>query len=273
MPELPEVQHVVDTLRPLLLGRTIVRIKHFRTDMLTTPGVSLKSKLARAKVREISRRAKRIVIGLSSGERFFIHLGMTGALTVTREKTRRLPHTHLVAELDNGAELRYVDPRRFGEFRWLGTGPIDEGVGPEPFAITGPELRERLNGTRRAVKTALLDQKLIAGIGNIYADEALFAAQIHPKVPGTRISADEAERLCAEIKRILLTAIAAGGSSVRDYVDAEGKRGAFQNAHQVYDKKGQPCVRCQTPIQKIVLGGRSTSFCPHCQVCQKRRSC
>jgi formamidopyrimidine-DNA glycosylase len=264
MPELPEVQRVVDTLRPMLLNRVVVRVVHLRADMVTPGDFDLASSVEGQRVILVDRRAKRIVVTLDSGEQFFIHLGMTGLLLVTTPDTPRANHTHLIVDLDDGRQLRFVDPRRFGEIRWLGSaGHV--GVGPEPLTLRAAALAKQLARTRRAIKTALLDQKLVAGIGNIYADESLFAAGIHPLRIASGLTIDEVRLLSASIKRTLGRAIRAGGSTLRDYRDANGDAGAFQKRHRVYDRAGEKCVRCRTLIERIVLGGRSTCFCPTCQ--------
>jgi formamidopyrimidine-DNA glycosylase len=264
MPELPEVQRVVDTLRPLLAGRRIDRIDHLRADMLSPAGFDLTATLSGRTVAMINRRAKRIVITLDSGDAFFIHLGMTGQLLVVPRGVARAKHTHLVASLSDGRELRFIDPRRFGEIRWLGAaGHV--GVGPEPLSMRVPTFARQLARTRRAIKTALLDQRLVAGIGNIYADEALFASGIHPQRIASELSLAEVRRLSGAIKRTLSRAIRAGGSTLRDYVDANGDAGAFQLKHRVYDRAGKKCHRCRSAIERVVLGGRSTCFCARCQ--------
>ncbi|MFT3787221.1 MAG: bifunctional DNA-formamidopyrimidine glycosylase/DNA-(apurinic or apyrimidinic site) lyase [Tepidisphaeraceae bacterium] len=264
MPELPEVQRVVDTLRPMLLGRSIGELLHLRDDMVSPGGTNLHALLPSRFVIDVTRRAKRIVITLHDGGRFFIHLGMTGQLKVVEAERERQPHTHLIAPLDDGRELRFVDPRRFGEIRWLSDGDHRD-LGPEPLTMRATVFGRQLARTRRAIKTALLDQKLVAGIGNIYADEALFAARIHPLRVASALSAVEVRTLSRAIKRTLSRAIRAGGSTLRDYVDATGAAGSFQKLHRVYDRAGQKCIRCRSTIERIVLGGRSTCFCPSCQ--------
>jgi formamidopyrimidine-DNA glycosylase len=264
MPELPEVQTVVTSLRPKLLGRIIHRIVSLRQDIVTPPTVDLAARLAGRAVQSIERRGKRIVFTLDDDNRFYIHLGMTGHVSVVPPDAPLPPHTHL--ELDLGSErLRFRDPRRFGGVWWLGTGSADEGMGPEPLDLRPGDLHRRLRRTTRAVKNALLDQRVVAGLGNIYIDEALHAAGIHPVTPADRLEAEEVGRLGRAIKTILRRAIRHRGSTLRDYFDADGAAGGFQRLHRVYDRAGRPCHRCHTPILRIVLGGRSTHFCPKCQ--------
>jgi formamidopyrimidine-DNA glycosylase len=264
MPELPEVQVVVDTLRPNLIGRRIVAIHTLRKDIVEPAAFDLPSHLIDASITGLSRRAKRIVFELHSRDRFFIHLGMTGQLTVDAINQPLKRHTHFVAELDTGNQLRFVDPRRFGGIFWL--GPLaGDSIGPEPLTMRSAALARNLSRTRRAIKTALLDQRVIAGIGNIYADESLHAARIHPLTPARELSPDQIATLTRAIKKVLRRAIRAGGSTLRDYVNGRGERGSFQLRHKVYDRAALPCLTCGSPIERAVVGGRSTHWCPRCQ--------
>jgi formamidopyrimidine-DNA glycosylase len=269
MPELPEVETVVTTLRPKVVGRPIVAIVSARRDILTPPDVDLVARLCGRTICSVDRRGKRIVFTLDDDNRFYIHLGMTGQVMVVARERSLPSHTHL--ELDLGGErLRFRDPRRFGGFWWLGREPADEGMGPEPLELRPAELLQRLGRTTRAVKSALLDQRVVAGLGNIYVDEALHAAGIHPLAPADRLTPEEVGRLSRAIKATLRRAIRHRGSTLRDYLDADGAAGGFQLLHRVYDRAGEPCARCRTPIERIVLGGRSTHFCPSCQPTIKR---
>jgi formamidopyrimidine-DNA glycosylase len=219
------------------------------------------------RVESVTRRGKRIVFTLDDGNRFYVHLGMTGQLTVTQRDAAVLPHTHVELELDNGERLRFRDPRRFGGVWWLGRDAIaaDDGMGPEPLNLRPAQLFRRMHKTTRAVKNALMDQTVVAGLGNIYVDESLFAAGIHPLTPANELSVEQVGRLNRAIKTTLRRAIRHRGSTLRDYMDAEGGSGAFQKLHRVYDRAGEPCRKCRRPIERIVLGGRSTHFCPKCQ--------
>lgn len=266
MPELPEVQTVVDTIAPTVVGRPIRRCRRSAFDILTPAGFDFPNAVLGRTIASISRRAKRIVFRLDDGNSFFIHLGMSGRLTIEPNSNPVAKHTHAVFEFAGEPfELRFVDPRRFGGIFWLGDSGVHDSVGPEPLTIGVRTLHRRLLRTNRAIKSALLDQKLIAGLGNIYVDESLFAARIHPTRVASELSIDEVRRLSAAIKRTLRRAIAAGGSSLRDYVDGAGRRGTFQNAHRVFGRSGEPCRTCRTTIEKFTLGGRSTHACPACQ--------
>jgi formamidopyrimidine-DNA glycosylase len=266
MPELPEVETIVRTLRPGIISRRIEVVRLNRSDIINPPRVELAKLLQNRTITSLARRGKKIVFQLDAEDRFFIHLGMTGRLTLENPDASLAPHTHLILSI-NRQELRFVDPRRFGGIFWLGKEKSpDDGLGPEPLDMTTDDLTPRLKKTRRAIKTALLDQKLIAGVGNIYADEALFIARINPRTLASRLSRDQVEQLTAAIKTVLIRAIEHRGSTLRDYRDANGNPGAFQKIHQVYDRESQPCLVCGTPIRRIVLGQRSTHFCPQCQV-------
>jgi formamidopyrimidine-DNA glycosylase len=286
MPELPEVQTVVTTLSPRVVGRRIARVAHVRADMVTPTGFDLTKALQRRTIAEVTRRGKRIVFNLDDGNALFIHLGMTGRLQVEQKSAPIEPHTHLVLDLEpiartqrvrgrpahalragySGEQLRFRDPRRFGEIRWLGANHHDHKMGPEPLSMRPSQLADRLSRTTRAIKNALMDQHIVAGLGNIYVDESLFAARIHPLTPADTLTSEQVALLTKSIKKVLRKAIRHRGSTLRDYVDAEGGKGGFQRLHSVYDRAKKPCRRCKTPIERIVLGGRSTHFCPHCQV-------
>ena len=264
MPELPEVQTVVNTLSPHLVGRTIRRVVHLRADIVEPAGFDLVNHLLGRRVESIHRRAKRIVMALDDQNQLYIHLGMTGRLTVEPPDQERLIHTHLVLDIGQ-RELRFRDPRRFGGIFWLGREACDQDLGPEPLTLRVDQLTKCLSSTTRAIKNALLDQTVIAGLGNIYVDESLFAAGIHPLTPADQLKPDQIARLNRSIKNVLRRALKHRGSTLRDYVDAEGGKGAFQRLHKVYDRQGHPCPICRRPITRIVLGGRSTCFCIKCQ--------
>lgn len=270
MPELPEVETVVKTLAPELVGRRIARVLHVRPDIVTPAACDLYSCLTGRTVRELHRRAKRIVFTLDDGNAFYIHLGMTGRLTLEPPSAETLPHTHLILQLDNVRQLRFRDPRRFGGLFWLGPSIDDPALGPEPLTLAWEDLAARLKKTTRAIKNALMDQRLIAGLGNIYVDESLFRARLHPLKRADRLSRDEVRALSQSIKQVLTKAIRHRGSTLRDYVDANGQPGAFQKLHDVYDRTALPCRKCKRPITRIVVGGRSTHFCAQCQ--PRRRS-
>jgi formamidopyrimidine-DNA glycosylase len=264
MPELPEVETIVRSLRPRVVGRMIDNSRILRSDIIEPSDIDLASEILHRKIVHLHRRGKKIVFELDNATRFYIHLGMSGRLTMDPRNSPMRPHTHMILGIADG-EIRFVDPRRFGGVFWLGTdGRPDTGLGPEPLSLQPKQLAQRLAKTRRSIKTALLDQKVLAGLGNIYADEALFSARIDPRIPANGLSGPQIGRLNRSIKAVLNRAIRHRGSTLRDYRDGEGRPGNFQKVHRVYDREGKPCVVCGTPIARIVLGGRSTHFCPKC---------
>src|SRR4051812_31076407 len=212
MPELPEVQTVVTTLRPKVVGRLIRAVHVYRADVIDPPGTDLVTHLTGKRVGSVDRRGKRIIFTLDDGRdsKFFVHLGMTGRLTIvttTEDDTTRPKHTHVELRLDTGT-LLFTDPRRFGGVWWLGPGACaDTGMGPEPLTVRPPQLLRRLARTTRAVKNALLDQSVVAGLGNIYVDESLFGAGIHPLTPANELTPEQAGRLNRSIKTVLRRAI------------------------------------------------------------------
>ncbi|MCC6422555.1 MAG: bifunctional DNA-formamidopyrimidine glycosylase/DNA-(apurinic or apyrimidinic site) lyase [Phycisphaerales bacterium] len=265
MPELPEVQTVVNTLQPHAVGHKIVRVDLRRMDILTPHGLDLSAQLTGRTIQSITRRGKRIVFLLNTGRRFYIHLGMSGQLTLHPPANPIPPHTHLILHLTDDTHLRFRDPRRFGGIVWLGDHPPDDNMGPEPLTMRAIQLAKLLSKSRRPIKSALLDQSLIAGLGNIYVDESLFLARIHPQTDACDLSTTQIAQLNRSIKSTLRRAIQLGGSSLRDYRDANGQPGGFQHRHRVYHRDGQPCSRCRQTIEKTILAGRSTHFCPKCQ--------
>jgi formamidopyrimidine-DNA glycosylase len=270
MPELPEVQTVVNTLRPKAIGRAFTRVVMHRSDIHTPATLDPVKALTGRVISDIVRRAKRIVFTLDDGSRFYVHLGMTGQLTVEDASLPAKPHTHMVLTLaktgDTPAqELRFRDPRRFGGIFFLPDDHSDAHIGPEPLTLSPSRLMKRLEKTKRPIKAALLDQRVIAGLGNIYVDESLHQAGIHPLKLASELTPTEVARLNRAIKSTLRRAIRLGGSSISDYVDANGSSGRAQTRHAVYARQGKPCPTCKTPIERIVLTGRSTHFCPHCQ--------
>lgn len=272
MPELPEVETIVRTLRPRTVGAWIVAANLRRADIVEPTGTNLASLLAGRRVGAIDRRGKRIIVTMAPAGQLVIQLGMTGRLTLHELAATPRPHTHLVLQLtpakagDQRFEIHFSDPRRFGGVRWLGDGQAaDAGLGPEPLTISQATLSRALAGTRRPIKAALLDQQMIAGLGNIYVDESLFQARIHPLTPANVLSGEQARALRSAIISTLRKAINHRGSTLRDYVDAAGDKGGFQKLHNVYGRSAQPCRDCRSTIQRIVLSGRSTCFCPQCQ--------
>ena len=272
MPELPEVETVVRELRPHLLGRRIAAVEVGRKRLRRRWAPEWETQLVGRKVEAVRRRGKWIVVELRGGPCLVVHLGMTGQLFVTPAAAERAAHTHLVFRLDRGAdELRYRDARRFGSATvWSSAGAVEDffaqaGLGPEPFDLAGGRWRDSLARTRRCLKAVLLDQRVVAGVGNIYADEALFQARLHPARPGCEVGPADADRLRRAVVAVLRRAIAARGSSIRDYVGGTGRPGGYQEEFRVYGRTGAPCPRCAGPVACVRLAGRSTHFCPRCQ--------
>jgi formamidopyrimidine-DNA glycosylase len=269
LPELPEVETVVRELRPRLRGRhiRIVRASEHRLRHGWT--AEWETRLAGRKVTGVRRRGKWIIVDLDDGL-LLLHLGMTGQLTVGPAGRPVEAHTHLTFELDDGRQLRFRDVRRFGSatlFAGLDslTEFLDRRLGPEPFDLQPGPWRAALTGTDRCLKAVLLDQKVVAGVGNIYADESLFAARLTPTRRGRDTTPAEAERLRRAILKVLNRAIERRGSSIRDYVGGSGRRGSYQREFRVYGRAGEPCPRCGTPVRRVRLAGRSTHYCPRCQ--------
>lgn len=236
MPELPEVETIVRSLAPSLIGRR------------------LDGRLVTA----VRRYGKYILIDTAAGDTLTVHLGMTGRLLLDAP---RGPHTRTVFDLDEGAgTLLYDDIRKFGRAVWNSSPPV---LGPDPLSITEAEFLDLLRHHRSRIKSLLLDQSFLRGLGNIYTDEALFRAAIHPRA--RNLSAPRARRLHQAIVEVLQLAIEHRGSSISDYVDSEGRKGTFQLLHRVYGKEGQPCLNCATPIRRTVVAQRGTHYCPKCQ--------
>lgn len=254
MPELPEAETIVRTLRPHVEGRRIIAAE-FRAKRVSKDDPAL---LAGRRVQSLGRYGKQILFDLD-GRYLLVKLGMTGSLLWGSEPT---PYTRAFVEFEHG-HLCYDDIRQFGSFHILNEPP--SAYGPDPFEISAPEFARRLRSRNTQIKKILLDQGFLRGVGNIYADEALFRAGIDPRARTSRIRPDRAAALLAVTVELLETAIAHGGSSISDYVDASGEKGSFQQLHQVYGREGQPCTRCGTPVRKIVAGQRGTHFCPRCQ--------
>jgi formamidopyrimidine-DNA glycosylase len=260
VPELPEVETVVRSLAPHLLGRRILSAKF--SSKFVTPGNrrKLALRLAGRTIQGVKRRGKFIVVTLDQGM-FTVHLGMTGKLLMDGTPGN---YTHGVFSLDEGV-LLYDDPRQFGRIEW-DTDRVGR-LGPEPLEIGLEEFIGNLRRRKTRVKALLLNQGFLAGMGNIYVDEALFLAGIHPLATAARISVARAARLHQAIREVLSLAITHRGSSISDYVDAHGERGNFQLLHRAYGREGEACLNCGAAIRKIVVAQRGTHFCP---VCQKR---
>lgn len=272
MPELPEVETVVRELRPRLLNRQLTAVHVSQKPLRRQWRKAWARHLVGHRVTAVRRRGKWIILDLDQDSYLLIHLGMTGQLRVTAAGEPVPAHTHLIVSLDGGnKELRFRDIRRFGSATLFRAGDQLErffetaGLGPEPFDLDANYWQQRLATTRRCLKAVLLDQRVVAGVGNIYADESLFQACLHPARLAHQTSAVEATRLRTALVRVLNRAIIRRGSSIRDYVGGSGRKGHYQKEFRVYQRAGQPCPRCGLPITCIRLAGRSTHFCARCQ--------
>jgi formamidopyrimidine-DNA glycosylase len=290
MPELPEVENVVRSLRPVLVGRRITDVilpslnyngagKRILQRLLPGRPDDFRKGLCGALVVSVSRHGKNILIRTQHpGKKnrsgcLLVHLGMTGRLQFegTPEPCRR--HTHVIFSLDAPAcWLHFSDPRRFGKLKLIqdNAAPAPD-LGPDPMEVPWEEFYKLLHGHRSMLKALLLNQRFLRGLGNIYADESLFRAGTHPAALGSGLSRARAERLYGAIRETLSEAIELGGSSISSYVNAQGRAGRFQQVHQVYQRTGEPCFACGTPIRRTVIASRSTHFCPRCQTRGKRR--
>jgi formamidopyrimidine-DNA glycosylase len=272
VPELPEVETIVRGLRPLLLGRRIIAVRIGKKNLRRPWKTRWRSDLIGKKIEVVGRRGKWILLRLEKGFHLVVHLGMTGQLTVVPAQQTRMLHTHMTMDLDQeDVQLRFRDVRRFGSVTLFASEANVQsffdasGLGPEPFDLEPRYWRDSLARTNRCLKAVLLDQRILAGVGNIYADEALFEARLHPRRLGASVQSQEAGRLRRAIVTVLNRAIDKRGSSIRDYVDGSGREGEYQNEFRVYGRSGDPCVRCCHRIRRIRLAGRSTHFCPKCQ--------
>jgi formamidopyrimidine-DNA glycosylase len=281
MPELPEVETVMRGMRAHLQGHTIIRAEMRRPDLRWAMPANLAERLRGARVEGFRRRGKYILMRLAGGESMLLHLGMSGRVNLSRldpaVPVAVTPHEHLVIETEEGCRFGLVDPRRFGAVDLLPTDAEEKhrllaGMGPEPLDVDfdSSTLLSALRGRRTSLKAALLDQRVVAGLGNIYVCEALFRAQLLPMRESGTVRCAQAGRLVGSIKAVLEEAIAAGGSSLRDYVQPDGELGYFQHAWKVYGRAGQPCPDCPGQpacqgVQRILQSGRSSFFCPRLQ--------
>lgn len=262
MPELPEVETVVRTVAPKLVGGEIRDTRFFSTLVLRADASETAKRLRGRRIETVRRRGKFIILELSGGMHLAIHLGMTGKLLWNGTPG---VHTRAVLELDRGT-LLYDDIRQFGRIEVCEQVPERVArVGPDALLVSEEEFTHLLRRKRGRIKPLLLNQTVLGGLGNIYVDEALFRARVHPLTPVTRLGRERARRLYGAIQEVLRTAIDCGGSSISDYVDAEGRAGSFQHHHQVYAREGEPCLRCGTPIRRMVVAQRGTHYCPRCQ--------
>ncbi len=274
MPELPEVETVANGVHARVAGDRIVSTWFSgKPEPFKATPERLAGALAGQVVQRVHRVGKHIVVDLGEQpggpkiSEWIIHLGMTGRLLVSDAAVPMPPHTHAQIGLESGRELRFVDARRFGrlDLRVLSEGVGFAGPGSEPLTISPEAFVALFRDRKLAIKAALLDQSLLHGVGNIYADESLHRAGIRPTTPSGKVSAPRLRRLHAELQAVLHEAIQLGGSSVSDYVDADGVRGFFQVRHRVYARTGEPCKTCGKPIRRIVVGGRGTHYCTQCQ--------
>lgn len=268
MPELPEVETIARGLDKRVSGDRIESVWiGSKPEPLKSPARTIARTLEGARIQQVRRVGKHIVFDLaadSDGVRqWIVHLGMTGRMLVATPETEPVNHTHLIARLKSGKELRFIDPRRFGRLEVRSSSFV--GPGTEPLQITAEEFVQLFRKSKAPIKAALLNQKFLHGVGNIYADESLFRAGIRPRRRANSITRAEYARLHKALQQVLKEAIAAGGSSVSDYVDSDGEEGFFQFQHRVYGREAEPCLKCKTPIKKIVVGGRGTHYCPRCQ--------
>jgi formamidopyrimidine-DNA glycosylase len=262
MPELPEVETVTRSIAQLV-GRRIVTAE-FRCLRILRGGdpERMAARIQGRRIVGVKRYGKFILVSLQGGGYLLIHLGMTGRLLLGGPPGK---HTHAILTLDRGV-LLYDDSRQFGCLQFEEEFPARVArLGPEPLEVSLADFAAGLKRRKTRIKSLLLNQKFLRGIGNIYADEALFRAGIHPLAMASRISGNRARKLHQAVVKVLTEAIAAGGSSISDYVDAEGRKGFFQFSHRVYQRTGEPCVRCKTPIRRVIVAQRSSHFCPKCQ--------
>jgi formamidopyrimidine-DNA glycosylase len=286
MPELPEVETVRRGLEPAMTGRRILRAEVHRPDLRFPLPQRMAERLTGVRVEGLRRRSKYILADLSSGETLLIHLGMSGRMLISGEDEATMPgafahaqtlpakHDHVVLHVEGGTRITFNDARRFGMMDLFATGsetthPLLRAIGPEPFGNDFSEdyLVARLAGRATSLKAALLDQHVVAGLGNIYACEVLFRAGLNPATPLCDIPSARLAALAPLIREILSEAIEAGGSSLRDYRQADGELGYFQHSFRVYGREGEPCVTpgCGGTVARMVQSGRSTFYCPHCQ--------
>jgi formamidopyrimidine-DNA glycosylase len=277
MPELPEVETVANGVDARVRGQRIVSVwTSGKPQTFKSAEAEIVEALTGARIERVRRVGKTIVMDLKKGSgsraqgaekareaQFLVHLGMTGRLLVSQADVPLPPHTHAVLSLADKREVRFVDPRRFGRLSVVTGGYAGPGV--EPTTVTAEEFAKRFKGRKLAIKAALLNQSILHGVGNIYADESLFRAGIRPRKQAGKLTKVELGKLHSALQQVLAHAIKLGGSSVSDYVDADGIRGFFQLEHKVYGRAGEDCLDCGAGLKKIVVGGRTTVYCPGCQ--------
>ncbi len=289
MPELPEVETIARGLNQRVSGDIIESIwLGEKPEPLKSPAPEIAAALEHTRILAVRRIGKHIVFDLARVERapspakrrtshappkaptpeptsqFIVHLGMSGRLQVCDPQSEIVKHTHAILKLASGRELRFVDPRRFGRLSVAASGDFAAG-GIEPLEADLDHFIPLFRGRKTPIKSALLNQKLLRGVGNIYADESLFRAKIRPRRRASSLTREELGRLFTAVQKVLREAIAAGGSSISDYVDSNGEEGFFQFKHRVYGREAKPCLTCKTPVKRLVIAGRSSHYCPTCQ--------
>jgi formamidopyrimidine-DNA glycosylase len=280
MPELPEVETVRRGLSPAMEGKRIIRVETRRADLRFPFPENFNQRIEGTRMTRLGRRAKYLVGELSSGEALIMHLGMTGRFTVSGSTPGQFhhqagedeKHDHVVFAMQGGGRVVFNDARRFG---FMDLWPLDDlenyppfaGMGPEPISneFSGAYLAEAFKGKKTPVKSALLDQNVVAGLGNIYVCEALFRSGISPRKLAGSLRKDRLERLAVDVRKVIAEAIVAGGSTISDFKTADGELGYFQHAFRVYDREGDACVVCEKPVKRMVQSGRSTFYCAACQ--------
>ena len=280
MPELPEVETIARGLHKRVAGDTIQSIwLGEKPEPLKSSPRDIAKVLEHSKIVQVRRVGKHIVFDLKQPSKgrdrrerngqWVVHLGMTGKMQVTTPDAEVGKHTHAIARLASGREVRFVDPRRFGRLAVVGAQPSVsvsfQAPGDEPLESQAERFLELFRRRKTPIKSALLNQRLLSGVGNIYADEALFRAGIRPRRRAASLTRDRLRQLHAAVQEVLREAIELGGSSVSDYVNADGEEGFFQLRHRVYGREGEPCLVCGTPIKRVVIAGRSSHYCSHCQ--------
>ncbi len=281
MPELPEVETVARGLRRTILGRRILSVRLGKTDFIDDPA-ALEQHLPGRQIEAVERYGKFMLLRLSpvngvgravpNGDALpaalLVHLGMTGQIAPNPSEQPCAKHTHACFLLDDNRELRYTDPRRFGRLAYLSAGPLAEELrtfGADPLEINSEEFVDQTRSRRARIKALLLDQSFLRGVGNIYADESLWRAKIHPARLGATLKKGQAKTLHRVLRKILEKAIVLRGSSISDFLDAEGQPGEYQQHHQAYGREGKRCFRCRAVIRRAIVAGRSSYFCPKCQ--------
>jgi formamidopyrimidine-DNA glycosylase len=286
VPELPEVETIARGLHKRVVGDAIDSVwLGSKPQTMKSPPTEIAATLEHTRISSVRRMGKHIVFDLQRNgvppsplppkgrkknvplgprSQWIVHLGMTGRMVVCESDAEIVKHTHAIAKLGSGRELRFIDPRRFGRLSVHTAGDFEAG-GVEPLEVEKDQFVRLFRGRKTPIKSALLNQKLLRGVGNIYADESLFRAGLRPRRRASNITKAQLELLHKSVQKVLKEAIRLGGSSISDYVDADGEEGFFQLRHRVYGREGEPCLVCKTPIKRTVIVGRSSHYCPDCQ--------